>query len=424
MIRRLFLGLALLAALIVPAGALTNSQRVAILNPPPPVLDCQFGAGTVVASGVVNAGPKCPSITFTRATTAWYFNASGLLTSAASGFARIDYGLGGSAPLGLLIEQASTNLGLYSRDMTQSGSWTLGATMTVAKTATGIDGTANSASLLTAGLTSATDTILQSITYASSATTYSAYVQRVTGTGTVNITLNGGTNWTALTSSNCIGPGNVASGLVTNNYVRCTIEATVANPSVGFQIVTSGDQVNVDLNQVEAIAFATSPIITTSSTVTRNADIVTIATSGIPGWKSDTGAIIAKYLNGGTNSYGTIFGDQTSDPLFQFANSTNYKLDSYLSGDQIWAGGTYPFSAVSTVGVSYGPAGLFNTANGGTPTAFTYPAGTVSAITTAQLGNDPSSEPWGVGWFQRLKIFTQRQPSASSLQTLTAPGAN
>jgi hypothetical protein len=169
---------------------------------------------------------------------------------------------------GGLPEQASTNQALQSRDMTQAA-W-VKVTMTVALTATGIDNVANSASTLTA--TGASATILQTLTITSQAETYSVYCRRISGTGTINITENGGTNWTPIT--------------LTTAYQRFSVEATLANPVIGIQIVTNGDSIACDFNQDEELAFATSPIPTTTVAVARNADVITL-----------TGAALTAALN-------------------------------------------------------------------------------------------------------------------------------
>jgi hypothetical protein len=57
------------------------------------------------------------------------------------------------------------------------------------------------------------------------------------------------------------------------------ITATLANPSTGFKISTSGDAIDVDVVQNEAGTVATSPIVTTTATVTRNADSLTYQTA-------------------------------------------------------------------------------------------------------------------------------------------------
>jgi hypothetical protein len=71
-------------------------------------------------------------------------------------------------PLGLLVEEARTELTLYNRDFTNAA-WTK-SNMTTAKTATGPDGVTNSASTLTA--TAGNATALQAITSTSAARTH------------------------------------------------------------------------------------------------------------------------------------------------------------------------------------------------------------------------------------------------------------
>jgi hypothetical protein len=132
--------------------------------------------------------------------------------------------------------------------------------VTAAKTATGIDNAPNSASTLTAGAADAT--ILQTLSLAAAARSFSAYVKRRTGSGNIYITRDGGTSWTDVTSQ-----------INSSTWTRVKIENTsVLNPSCGFKIATSGDAIDVDVCQDEAGAYITSPIVTTSATVTRNAD--------------------------------------------------------------------------------------------------------------------------------------------------------
>lgn len=215
-------------------------------------------AGSSINS-IVRRGPVP---TFTRASTAWSFNASGNLVSVGSNVPRFDHDPITLARNGFLIEQARTNFALWSSDMTNAA-WAK-TTMTAAKNATGLDGVANSASTLTA--TAANATATQALTKASATNTYSVWVKRKTGSGTVEIANDAaGTNWTAL------------SGLSSLWFTRYTLTtAAVTNPIFGIRIVTSGDEVEVDGNQLETGAYATSPIPTTSASVTRAKDITSI----------------------------------------------------------------------------------------------------------------------------------------------------
>lgn len=164
-----------------------------------------------------------------------------------------------SSLLGYHGEATRMNNLLHSRDLTNAV-W-VKTNITAARTAVGIDNAANSASTLTASAANAT--ILQTLTMAAAARSFSAYVKRRTGTGAVYITRNGGANWTDITSS------------LGASWARVRIENTsVLNPSVGFMIVAPGDAIDVDACQDEAGTFITSPIITTTAAVTRNADLL------------------------------------------------------------------------------------------------------------------------------------------------------
>lgn len=223
--------------------------------------------------------------------------------------------------LGAAIWQASTNQALYARDMTNAA-W-VKVTMTTALTATGLDNAANSASLLTATADNAT--ALQTLTITSQAETYSVYLERVTGSGNIQITENNGTTWTTANSAICTGPGGVASNLLTTAYVRCSVEATLANPIIGIRIVTNGDAVNVDFNQDEELAFATPPIPTTSSTVARAADVITLEGAALAAFMAPAGTVIASVAGLGIvpppNNF-EIWGD-SSNRQFMLVSSGN-----------------------------------------------------------------------------------------------------
>jgi hypothetical protein len=167
----------------------------------------------------------------------------------------------------LLLEVAATNVALRNRDLTNA-SWTK-TNITAAKDQTGIDGIASSASKITA--TAGNGTCLQAITLASSSRMQTAYVKRITGSGTINMTTDNGSTWTAITVTS------------TTAWSRVSIPAqTVTNPTIGFRIVTNGDAIAVDFVQNETGPVATSPIPTTTAAVTRSTDTLVFALTDIP----------------------------------------------------------------------------------------------------------------------------------------------
>lgn len=152
---------------------------------------------------------------------------------------------------GLLIEEARTNRILWCRDATQSN-W-VKIDITAAKDQTGIDGVANAASSLLA--TADGGTCIQTITLASGSRTGSVYLKRLTGTGIVQVSLDGST-WSTVDLSD-------------TEWRRIVLSGTVTNPVVGIRLATLGDAVAMDFGQVEDGGFVTTPILTTSAASTR-----------------------------------------------------------------------------------------------------------------------------------------------------------
>ena len=158
------------------------------------------------------------------------------------------------------MEPAATNLALHSRDLTNAV-WS-GTNVTRAKNAVGADGVASGATTLTA--TAASGTVLQALSHASQNRIFSAYVRRVTGTGAIQMTTNGGTNWDTVTISSLY------------TQVACVARASTASGTVGFRMAVSGDVIEVDFTQGEVGPAFTSPIPTTAGTGSRSADVISV----------------------------------------------------------------------------------------------------------------------------------------------------
>jgi hypothetical protein len=131
------------------------------------------------------------------------------------------------------------------------------------RNAVGADGAASGATTLTS--TAASATITQNISHASQSRIFSAYMRRVSGTGQIQLTTNGGTNWQTVTLTSAFAPFNSGA-------------QTVASGQVGIRMIASGDVIEVDFTQAEVGPVPTSPITTTIAAVSRAAD--TIIASG------------------------------------------------------------------------------------------------------------------------------------------------
>lgn len=212
------------------------------------------GCYVKVPGGAITRAPLTTLFTFTSGNQSMYMGPAGLLVASATNTPRIEFDANGNC-LGLLMEAARTNLALHSADGTNAA-WTKTNT-SAAKTATGPDGVSNSATTVTAS--AGNGTILQTVTSASATRTLSVWLKRRTGTGNVQLTLDGGTGWTTQS--------------ITSSWARYTLtQAAVTNPNFGIRLVTSGDEVDFYGFQLESAAFASSHIPTTTVGVARTAD--------------------------------------------------------------------------------------------------------------------------------------------------------
>jgi len=211
--------------------------------------------------------------TFARADAtpcATLFGWDGKLYTAAANKPRLDYSDGlvdaaGNKLSTIRFEGSRVNVVLWNRDLTNAA-WvkTGGGGVTAAKDQTGLDGIASSCSRITAN--GANGTCLQAITLGSSARFQSVYLKRLVGTGNIDMTMDNGATWTT-----------VLTGAAGATFTRVTIPTqTLANPTVGFRIVTNADSVAVDFVQNEGGVFQSSPIAVTTVAVTRAADSLTV----------------------------------------------------------------------------------------------------------------------------------------------------
>ena len=250
--------------------------------------------------------------TVTRDTEARRFNSAGLIESVASGIPRLDYYTSGGVTgcPALLVEPAATNLALHSRDLTNAV-WS-GTNVTTAKNALGADGVASGATRLTA--TAASGTVLQAISHASQSRVFSAYVRRVTGTGAIQMTTNGGTNWDTVTISSLY------------TQVACAAQ-TVASGTIGFRMAVSGDVIEVDFTQGEVGPAFTSPIPTTTASGSRSADTILVsgAVSGSIGQTQGTIYCEFEVTNNTANRRVIAIGDGgATNRILLFTNNSNY----------------------------------------------------------------------------------------------------
>lgn len=344
-------------------------------------------------------------ITFVRATGATYFDANGVLQTAGNNVARIDFDPVTKACLGLLIEEARTNLVSQPCDLTAAG-WSA-SNITAAANQTGPDNAANSASSITA--TADAGTILFAITSASAARSTTAYVKRITGTGAVQMTQDGGSTWAAVT--------------VTSAWTRVSIaSATVTNPSVGFRLATNTDAIAVFGVQCETGAFATS-VIPNPAALTRNVDNASMTGTNFSAWyRADEGTFFADYVPTALTYRALSATDGTQNNAISITRTTNTAGgDTYISNAFQGVATGVPVS--SSAGQRYRQALAYKlnagaVASGGalSPVDTSYGIPTVDRMLIGQSRGGTSA--MGNGWIRKIAFYATRL-NASRLISLT-----
>ena len=306
---------------------------------------------------------------------------------------------------GILIEGSRTNIALWTRDLTNAA-W-VKSTMTVAKNETGIDGTASTASKLTATSTAAT--VLQTVSLASSVRIFSAYVKRITGTGVISITTDNGSTWTDITSS-----------LNNSTFTRVSISQTVTNPVFGLKIGTSGDVIAVDYVGNQDGEFISSPIMTTTTAQTRSADVLSypatnlVTAAGIikldfTPEHAPVGSIFLFGTYVDANNYTAILHDATNLIARKRISGTNY--DATIA-NAFTSGTTYKLA------MSWGVMGINLVLNGALGTAHSNI--TEAQIgTTFQLGSDGNGASQCYGEIKNVKLY-RKELKLSKLLALTS----
>jgi hypothetical protein len=301
-----------------------------------------------------------PNATFTRATTASYFNSAGVLSTASSGSARFDYDPVTGSPLGYLSEMASTNLCIRSQEL-DNASWGKTRATVTADAVASPDGTTNAdkivedsstnshyANSATIALTNVPVTISAFVKsagrtacrfeFAGGAGTFGAHFNLATGAvhsvdaSTTATIRNVGGGWYRIgvqatwpSSSNCnifIYPANPAG---TTSY---TGDGTSGIYAWGVQCESGGVGV-------------TSYIPTAGSTVTRNQDVLSLPLTSLPGWSATQGGVlVAAYrlhtlrpgLSQGVVSFSDVGENNIVSAIPWYAGSSSGRIYMYSGG--------------------------------------------------------------------------------------------
>ena len=403
----------------------------------------------------VNTKRLDPRITFTRASSATYFDQLGVLQSAANNIPRFDYNPSTLAPRGLLIEEQRTNLATYSQEPSDAA-WNKTRASITADTVVAPDGTLTGDKLVedaTANNTHRTSIAAVSVVSGSSYT-WSIYLkagERTFAYLALNNTSGGNafTTWPSFYVNLLTGEITDASATVTassavnvgNGWFRVSVSATATstttqNPAILLATASGTNSYTGDGTsgiyiwgaQLEAGAFATSYIPTTTTALTRSADVASMTGTNFSSWfNAVEGTIFCQGIGvnnvaTGTRRYFEI-NNNTSDERvlagYGFTTSCRYVVSD--------GGATQADISVTTTtgGVSVKMAAAYKVndfqqaSNGTLGTADT--SGTLPTVDRMFIGQAETTAAATMlnGYIQRIAYYPTRLADAQ-LQALTA----
>lgn len=254
---------------------------------PKPILDFEFFRGSLDSR-----------ITFTRSTSATYFNSAGVLSTAAVNAPRFDHKPSdGNATLGLLLEEARTNICLKSEDL--STTWVATRCTVTANQAVAPDGTTTMDQVAGNVVPASFANVSQAIVCDSSTQySYSVFLKKATNIKMLLLIFTATTTWDKtvnfdtglLEAGSNTAPDYARIEDVGGGVYRVTLTVTTGvadvaiNPTAylvpdgGTWASNSGvdDKFYMWGAQVEKGAFSSSYIATTTASVARTADVATV----------------------------------------------------------------------------------------------------------------------------------------------------
>jgi hypothetical protein len=360
---------------------------------------------------------------------------NGLLQSVASNTARFDHNPATGESLGLLVEEARTNSYTWSEDLSNVA-WSK-SEVTVTNDATTAPNGTTTADQLTPSTTNAGHTLSRlGIIGAAGTFTDSVYV-KASGYNFFVSTADSGGSVTYDLSNGTINSAVVATGSIVaigNGWYRCsTTRTTTAAASIQYQIRATAGSFSFVGNgtsgiylwgaQLEAGAFPTSYIPTTTATVIRAADVAQITGSNFSSWYNQTAGsvFVSSLLLANVNTYEASFTDNTNNnhhalrylstqhQLISTAGGTaNSNIFSDGGGSQLSARTVYAYGSNAYSISSNGLLGSFSSTTGGIP----------STVDRLNIGYSQVSGATGNLTIRRLTYWPTRLSNAT-LQTLT-----
>jgi len=390
----------------------------------------------------VDAGVLDPRVTFTRASTATYFNSAGVLTSAAINESRRDFDPATLAVRGLLIEEARTN-SIRNNTMQGAVAGTPGTaptnwgyynplTLSTQVVGTGVSngityvdirvfGTAASSNVLSVNLDSSVF-ISASIGQTWTSSVWTALVGGTT-TNVSNVQIKSSerdaTNELGATATNLPLTGTLVRSSATRTF---TAAATIyALPYIAFNVTAGAIDITlrIGLPQLEQGAFATSVIPTTTTALTRNADQASVNTLS-PWFNATAGTVYSEFvINSTAPTSGfptaTSFNNGTINNRINpaYLNDAINALDYFVSDGGVAQVGlsssTYTAGNVAKMAAAYATNDFALSTNGGA--VLTDTSGTVPSVTAFNLGNQLNGNFLN-GYLRRITYYPRRLSNA------------
>ena len=394
------------------------------------------------------------AITFTRASSATYFDSTGVLKLASSNVPRIDYNPVTLAIRGMLVEEQRTNLITYSEDFNDAV-WNKSSTTITSNATTAPDGlvsadklvedTATAGHFVQRGLLTITNTtayVGSIFLKAGERTKADVLVYRGATYGGINVDLTNGTftapqtatttDLSSVSSVTAVGNGWYRVAIpFTSDGTQGTINARLSN---GTTTTYTGDGTSGSFvwgAQLEAGAFPTSYIATTSAAATRSADDA-LSTAINPWFKATEGTLYAECIvdNSGLSSgyrYPGLAsldnnGPQNAIHLLLLINSSlglkNFASEIYVNATALMSqiNGTIVDGAVTKLAIAYKENDsnfAFQGVIGTNDTSVTIPTVSRFRIAENRIGTALN------GWIRRIIYYPTRLTDAQ-LQALTA----
>jgi hypothetical protein len=388
-----------------------------------------------------------PRITFTRTSSATCVGPNGLLRVVPANSPRFDHNPITGESLGLLVEEQRMNLLLRSEEFETT--WAASNVTPTANQIAAPSGT-TTADLITGNAGTDIKRIRQNVATTSLGPwTFSTWIKTNTADSALIILFDssaGGANLvrTTLTFSTGAISSATASGTATgasasvqnfgNGWYRVSITGTfvTALTSIWAEVWLDGYTSTANETsfylwgaQLEVGAFPTSYIPTTTSTVTRSADVASITGSNFSSWyRQDEGTLFAAYQGREGNSSKRVFtftDDSFSNNAWLIASNS---IGSQANYWQVQAGGVVQaelgsgaYSAVPQLSAAAYRADDFGfSKNGGAPLTDT--SGSIPVVNTLRIGAGPANTAILNGTIRQLAYWPTRL-SNEILQTLT-----